>query len=39
MGALKDLGVAVEEDWANSRMVVHGCGGTFPAKARPAADA
>ena len=30
VGALKTLGVKLEEDWDNDRMVVHGCGGRFP---------
>jgi hypothetical protein len=29
-GALKDLGVQLDEDWANSRLTVHGCAGKFP---------
>ena len=29
-GALKDLGVKLEEDWANSKLTVHGCNGRFP---------
>lgn len=28
--ALKTLGIKLEEDWDNSRIVVHGCGGKFP---------
>ena len=30
VGALKVLGVQLQEDWANSRLVVEGCGGRFP---------
>ena len=30
VGALKDLGVTLEEDWDNDRIVVHGCAGRFP---------
>jgi 3-phosphoshikimate 1-carboxyvinyltransferase len=30
VGALKDLGVHLEEDWANDRIVVGGCAGRFP---------
>ena len=28
--ALKDLGVKLEEDWANDKIIVHGCAGNFP---------
>ena len=41
--ALKVLGVQLTEDWANSRLVVQGCGGRFPSEQllllRPAAAA
>ena len=30
VGALKDLGVKLEEDWANHEITVHGCEGKFP---------
>jgi 3-phosphoshikimate 1-carboxyvinyltransferase len=30
VGALKALGIKLEEDWAAERIVVHGCGGRFP---------
>ncbi|PRW44254.1 3-phosphoshikimate 1-carboxyvinyltransferase isoform A [Chlorella sorokiniana] len=30
--ALKVLGVQLTEDWANSRLVVQGCGGRFPSE-------
>lgn len=30
VGALKDLGIELEEDWPNSKLTVHGCAGTFP---------
>lgn len=30
VGALKTLGVQLEEDWANDRLVVTGCAGRFP---------
>lgn len=30
VGALKDLGIELEEDWANSKLTVRGCAGTFP---------
>ena len=30
VGALKELGIKLEEDWPASRIVVHGCGGRFP---------
>ena len=30
VGALKTLGVELVEDWENSRLVVTGCGGSFP---------
>ena len=29
-GALKVLGVTLEERWEMGEMVVHGCGGRFP---------
>jgi 3-phosphoshikimate 1-carboxyvinyltransferase len=32
VGALKALGVKLEERWEQCEMVVHGCGGTFPAE-------
>ena len=30
VGALKDLGVELEEDWHNDKITVHGCAGRFP---------
>lgn len=30
VGALKDLGIKLEEDWQNDKITVHGCGGRFP---------
>lgn len=30
VGALKALGVPVEEDWSTNRAVITGCGGAFP---------
>lgn len=30
-GALKALGIKLEENWEEGVMVVHGCGGRFPA--------
>ena len=30
VGALKDLGIKLEEDWRNDKILVHGCGGRFP---------
>lgn len=30
--ALKALGIDLEEDWENNRMVVKGCAGRFPAQ-------
>lgn len=30
VAALKELGLKLEEDWANSKLTVHGCAGTFP---------
>eukprot|EP00218_Dolichomastix_sp_CCMP3274_P016403 CAMPEP_0170142870 /NCGR_PEP_ID=MMETSP0033_2-20121228/8914_1 /TAXON_ID=195969 /ORGANISM="Dolichomastix tenuilepis, Strain CCMP3274" /LENGTH=472 /DNA_ID=CAMNT_0010379263 /DNA_START=8 /DNA_END=1426 /DNA_ORIENTATION=+ len=30
IGALKELGVELEEDWDNNRITVKGCGGVFP---------
>jgi 3-phosphoshikimate 1-carboxyvinyltransferase len=30
VGALKDLGIKLHEDWANDRITVEGCGGRFP---------
>ena len=32
VGALKDLGVKLEEDWENDRIVVQGCAGRFPSE-------
>ena len=32
MSALKALGVKLEERWEECKMVVHGCGGKFPAE-------
>ena len=32
--ALKDLGVALDEDWENNQFVVEGCGGLFAAKGK-----
>lgn len=32
VGALKDLGVKLEEDWENDRIIVHGCAGRFPSQ-------
>ena len=32
VGALKDLGVSLQEDWENSRIVVTGCSGRFPSQ-------
>lgn len=32
VGALKALGVELEERWEQCEMVVHGCGGRFPAQ-------
>ena len=32
MGALKALGVELEEDWEAARIVVHGCAGRFPSE-------
>ncbi len=29
VGALKTLGIKLEERWEQSEMVVHGCGGRF----------
>jgi hypothetical protein len=29
-GALKALGIKLEENWEEGVMVVHGCGGRFP---------
>ena len=29
-GALKELGIKLDEDWANSKLTVHGCAGRFP---------
>ncbi len=31
-GALKVLGIKLEENWEKGEMVVHGCGGIFPSK-------
>jgi hypothetical protein len=33
-GALKALGVKLEENWEAGEMVVHGCGGRFPVEVR-----
>jgi 3-phosphoshikimate 1-carboxyvinyltransferase len=30
VGALKALGIKLEEKWEQSEMVVHGCNGKFP---------
>ena len=30
VGALKDLGVSLEEDWEHDKITVHGCAGKFP---------
>lgn len=30
VGALKQLGIELEEDWPNSQLTVRGCAGTFP---------
>ncbi len=30
VGALKDLGIKLEEDWQNDKITVHGCAGRFP---------
>lgn len=32
VGALKALGVKLDEDWANDRIIVQGCGGRFPSE-------
>ena len=32
VGALKALGIQLEERWECCEMVVHGCGGRFPAE-------
>ena len=32
VGALKTLGIELEERWEECEMVVHGCGGRFPAQ-------
>ena len=32
VGALKALGVQLEEDWEHDRLVVQGCGGRFPSQ-------
>ena len=32
VGALKALGVELEERWEQAEMVVHGCAGRFPAQ-------
>ena len=29
-GALKELGIKLDEDWSNSKLTVHGCAGRFP---------
>jgi hypothetical protein len=31
-GALKVLGIKLEENWEEGVMTVHGCGGRFPAE-------
>jgi 5-enolpyruvylshikimate-3-phosphate synthase len=33
-GALKALGIQLEENWEEGLMTVHGCGGRFPAEVR-----
>ena len=33
-GALKALGIKLEENWEEGVMVVHGCGGRFPVEVR-----
>ena len=30
VGALKDLGIKLAEDWSNDKIIVHGCAGKFP---------
>lgn len=30
VGALKDLGIHLEEDWEHDKITVHGCAGKFP---------
>ena len=30
VGALKDLGIKLEEDWEHDKITVHGCAGKFP---------
>jgi 3-phosphoshikimate 1-carboxyvinyltransferase len=30
VGALKALGIQLEERWDQGEMIVHGCGGRFP---------
>ena len=30
VGALKDLGIKLEEDWQHDKIVVHGCAGRLP---------
>ena len=35
VGALKVLGVQLEEDWESSRLVVTGCAGRFPCAPGP----
>lgn len=30
VGALKDLGINLEEDWEHDKITVHGCAGKFP---------
>jgi 3-phosphoshikimate 1-carboxyvinyltransferase len=34
VGALKALGIKLEERWEAGEMVVHGCGGRFPSQVR-----
>jgi 3-phosphoshikimate 1-carboxyvinyltransferase len=29
-GAIKELGLSLEENWEDSKITVHGCGGQFP---------
>jgi hypothetical protein len=35
-GALKALGIKLEENWEEGLMTVHGCGGRFPVEVRGA---
>ena len=32
VGALKSLGIQLDEDWSNDRIIVQGCGGRFPSE-------